>query len=57
MESFRKWTEVAGRGQLCDVHFSLQDFSRRVFSVSLRLPSVFAGFRPQLSQGTAATIN
>ena len=24
MESFRKWTEVAGRGQLCDVHFALQ---------------------------------
>ena len=51
MESFRKWTEIAGRGQLCDVHFSLQGFLRRVFSVSLRLPSVFAGFRPQLSRG------
>ena len=24
MEGFRKWTEVARRGQLCDVHFSLR---------------------------------
>src|SRR4051812_50210204 len=41
MESFRKWTEVARRGQLCDVHFSLRGFY-------VGLLCDFVGFRPPL---------
>ena len=40
-----------GRGQLCDVHFSLQDFS----VTGLQL--VFVGFCLALQRGTATTIN